>query len=553
MSTTDQRTVGSDPTEAAASTTYDVAVVGYGPSGLVLASALGRRGHRVVVIERWKTLYGLPRLNHIDGEVARIIQNVGDVEVALKGSAPADEYVWRNGAGEKLLTVDWSGESSGFAAHYTMYQPDIEDAIDADVRTRDNVDVLQGFKGIDLSQDADGVTLRVRPWSRDDETAADHGEDDLIIRAKYIVGADGANSFVRTALGIDRDDLECNDVWLNLDTEKVRDLPERFDVSTQFCDPLRPNMSMPIGPGRQRFEVAVLPGENPEEALTEEHAWKWFRERHDLGPEDVRILRHIVYVFSARTAHRWRDGRAFLIGDAAHTMPPYMGQGACSGMRDGLTLAWKLDLVLRGHADEAFLDTYEEERRPHVAAIQAGSIALGKIANMLDVDAAKARDEAFFAGETLDAPPFPTIESGYLARGEQPYAGTLSPQGRIAKDGATALFDDIIGNGLHLVTSGDPATVLSAEQFDRLAEVGAAVVSTAPGTPWSVTDVDGTYRDYFASTDSEVFIARPDFVVFGTGAMADAPALVDDMIAQLRSGGQDAAASRSSFAEAGVR
>lgn len=225
MSTTDQRNVGSDPTEAAASTTYDVAVVGYGPSGLVLASALGRRGHRVVVIERWKTLYGLPRLNHIDGEVARIIQNVGDVEVALKGSAPADEYVWRNGAGEKLLTVDWSGESSGFAAHYTMYQPDIEDAIDADVRTRDNVDVLQGFKGIDLSQDAEGVTLRVRPWSRDDETAADHGEDDLTIRAKYIVGADGANSFVRESLGIDRDDLECNDVWLNLDTEKVRDLP----------------------------------------------------------------------------------------------------------------------------------------------------------------------------------------------------------------------------------------------------------------------------------------------------------------------------------------
>ena len=94
---------------------------------------------------------------------------------------------------------------------------------------------------------------------------------------------------------------------------------------------------------------------------------------------------------------------------------------------------------------------------------------------------------------------------------------------------------------------------MTLEQFDRLAEVGAAVVSTAPGTPWSVTDVDGTYRDYFASTDSEVFIARPDFVVFGTGAMADAPALVDDMIAQLRSGEQDAAESRSSFAEAGVR
>ncbi|RAF62461.1 3-(3-hydroxyphenyl)propionate hydroxylase, partial [Burkholderia multivorans] len=95
---------------------------------------------------------------------------------------------------------------------------------------------------------------------------------------------------------------------------------------------------------------------------TEEYAWRWFRERQALGSDDVRILRQIVYVFSARTAQRWREGRGFLIGDAAHTMPPYMGQGACSGMRDGLTLAWKLDLVLRGFADDAFLDTYEAER-----------------------------------------------------------------------------------------------------------------------------------------------------------------------------------------------
>lgn len=532
---------------------YDVAVVGYGPSGLVLASALGRRGHRVVVIERWKTLYGLPRLNHIDGEVARIIQNVGDIEVALKGAEPADEYVWRNGEDRKLLTVDWTGESSGYAAHYTMYQPDIEDAIDADIKTRDNVDVYQGWKAVELDQDADGVTLRIRQWDRQDPDRWDHGEDDRVIRARYIVGADGANSFVRTSLGIERDDLESDDVWLNLDTEKLRELPERYSTSTQYCDPIRPNMSMPIGATRQRFEVAILPGESQEEAATEEYAWRWFRERHNLGPEDVRILRQIVYIFSARTAVRWRDGRAFLIGDAAHTMPPYMGQGACSGMRDGLTLAWKLDLVLRGHADDAFLDTYETERRPHVAAIQAGSVALGDIANTLDVEVARARDEAFFAGEELDAPPFPIIEAGYLAGGEQPHAGTLTPQGRIEKDGRTALFDDIIGNPLNLVTVGDPASVLSAEQFDRLAEVGVAVVSLTPGTPWSVSDVASTYRDFFAAIDAEAYVARPDFVVFGTGSMAEVPGLVEDMLAQLRTdatASEDAATQERSATEA---
>ncbi|QQT69631.1 bifunctional 3-(3-hydroxy-phenyl)propionate/3-hydroxycinnamic acid hydroxylase [Brevibacterium casei] len=528
--------------DLASSDTYDVIVVGYGPSGLVLASALGRRGHRVLAVERWASLYGLPRLTHIDGEVARIIQNVGDVDRALQGSEPASEYIWRNGEGETLLTVDWSGESSGYAAHYTMYQPDIEDAIDADIRDQDTVDVLQGWQAVHLSQDSDEVTLRIRPWSKDrqgqtgqpgDRSDGTH-PDDRTVTARYIVGADGANSFVRTSLGIERDDLESNDVWLNLDTEKLRELPERFAVSTQFCDPVRPNMFMPIGARRHRFEVAVLPGESLEEAATEEYAWRWFRERHGLGPDDVRILRQIVYVFSARTAQRWREGRAFLIGDAAHTMPPYMGQGACSGMRDGLTLAWKLDLVLRGFADDAFLDTYEAERRPHVAVIQATSVALGEIANLRDVEAAKARDEAFRTGTAPPPPPFPTIDAGYLAPGEQPFAGTLSPQGVITKDWRTGLFDDIIGNRINLVTSGDPASVLSRSQFDRLAEVGVDIVSTRPGNPWSVTDDNGTYRDYFAAIGAEAYVARPDFVVFGTGSMAEVPGLVDELLGQLR-------------------
>ena len=136
-------------------------------------------------------------------------------------------------------------------------------------------------------------------------------------------------------------------------------------------------------------------------------AWALLGDTYDVGPDDVAILRKLVYTFESRVAQQWRVGRVLLAGDAAHTMPPYLGQGACSGMRDALNLAWKLDLVLRERASERLLDTYELERRPHATALVHGSIALGRIANTRDPQEAAARDAAFLAGKVpppADAP-----------------------------------------------------------------------------------------------------------------------------------------------------
>ena len=99
--------------------------------------------------------------------------------------------------------------------------------------------------------------------------------------------------------------------------------------------------------------------------------------KYGIGPEDIEPIRQIVYTFEARIAERWRDGRVFLIGDAAHTMPPHIGQGLCSGMQDAGNLAWKLDLVLRGVTEDSLLDTYEVERRPHVTSWIEVSLAVG--------------------------------------------------------------------------------------------------------------------------------------------------------------------------------
>ncbi|WP_440712225.1 bifunctional 3-(3-hydroxy-phenyl)propionate/3-hydroxycinnamic acid hydroxylase MhpA [Gordonia sp. FQ] len=513
-------------------TDFDVIVAGYGPTGQVLASMLGRAGHRVAVFERWPNLYGLPRLTHIDGETARIIQAAGDVEHALRDAEPAKNYEWRNGEGELLVALDWAGESSGFAAHYTMYQPDIEDAVDERARSYPNVEVHMGTELVGIEQDDDTVAVTVRPWTKDRTWAeADIDAAARTYTARYLVGADGANSFVRESLGITRDDLGVDDTWLNIDTQCRHPLGENFGVTRQFCDPEQPNMFMPIGLTRQRFEVAVRPGDDPTEMSTEEFAWAWLGRRHGLGPDDVEILRHVIYTFSARNAQTWRSGRVLLAGDAAHTMPPYMGQGACSGMRDGITAAWKLDQVLRGNAPDEYLDTYETERRPHAELIQFCAVELGKVANLKDPVAAAERDAMFRRGEVPPLPPFPTVLSGVAMAGDEPapLAGTLAPQFRVASAGTTALLDDLIGWGFTVVTAADPAAVLGEQQLAFLDRLGATVVSTAPGTAYSVEDVDGGYAGWFAENGVDALISRPDFHLFGAVPAAELGALVDEL------------------------
>ncbi|WP_138735652.1 bifunctional 3-(3-hydroxy-phenyl)propionate/3-hydroxycinnamic acid hydroxylase MhpA [Modestobacter excelsi] len=516
---------------------FDVAIVGYGPAGLVLASVLGKAGHKVVVFERWPGLYGLPRLTHIDGETARIIQSAGDVQFALRDASPIPNYRYLNGQGELLIELDWRGTSCGYPAHIAMYQPDIEETVDQDVRATGNVEVNQGWAVVNVDPQQDYVELTARPWSRSRTGQWAHGNEERTVTAKYLVGADGANSFVRSTLGIQRHDLGVDDRWLNIDCERLRPLPERFDKLTQFCDPARGHMYMPIGKSRQRFELAVLPGEDAAAMEDPEYAWTWLRETHGLGPEDVTILRQIVYTFEARIAETWRLGRVLLAGDAVHSTPPYMGQGACSGMRDGLTLGWKLDLVLRGLADDSLLDTYEAERRPHATAITEISVGLGKVANTHDPVTAAARDQAFRDGTAPPPPPFPTIVAGVVHHGADgqpsPLAGTLTPQGVVRQNGVEGLFDDVVGRGFSLVTAADARPVLAPGRLEFLARLGVTTATLTPGSPDSIEDVEGTYAAFFADKGVEAFIGRPDFHLFWAGALADLAAAVEDLQSRL--------------------
>jgi 2-polyprenyl-6-methoxyphenol hydroxylase-like FAD-dependent oxidoreductase len=513
---------------------HDVVQVGLGPVGLTMAALTGQAGHTIAVVERHRSLYGLPRAGHIDHEIMRLFQSLDVHEPVLEDCYPTLEYTWVNADGETLLDFDWGAKGvSGWHSDFMQYQPIFEQALLERIARDPRVELLTGWELLSFIDHGDHVELELGGTRLEPGNPVPVVTDARrTLRGRYLVAADGARSFVRRSLGIERDDLGFNERWLVVDAAKRRPVALSFDCG-QICDPLRPTTILPLGKRHRRFEWAMLPGETVEDLERPETAWRLLGEL-GLGPDDLEIERQLVYTFEARIAQRWREGRVFLIGDAAHTMPPFMGQGMCSGMRDAKNLVWKLDLVLRGLAGDELLDTYELERRPHTYDWTVISLEAGKVPCTTDPDAARERDARFRAGWRPPLPDFPQLVGGVIAA--DPPAGELALQAHVERSGAVELFDDAFDAGARwqvISTAGDPRAALDGERLAFLEQLG-TVFAHVGATGGDAIDAERRYEEHFDARGVEVVVARPDFYVFGGAAsLAALPALVDELERQI--------------------
>jgi 3-(3-hydroxy-phenyl)propionate hydroxylase len=459
----------------------DVLIAGGGPTGVTLALLLARRGVSVIVAEKEADIYPLPRAAHLDHETMRILQEAGVADRVMASSRSTARYDFLNAAGDVLLRFEGNDRTAagGWPSSNMIHQPSVEAALRAELVNQPAARLQPCWDVQNFVDDGTGVTAHI---------VTPDGERTL--RARYLVGADGARSPVREACGIAFEDLGFEEPWLVVDTI-VHDSARLPTANLQICNPERPTTCVLMGEGRHRWEFMIRPGEDPA-AISTDAAIAALLEPWNVAGA-VTLERKAVYTFRARIARQWRKGRVLLAGDAAHQTPPFAGQGMCSGLRDTANLAWKLAAVTRDGAADNLLDSYQPEREPNLRATIEMAIMMGRTVCITDPAAAAMRDAQMLAARAAGHSPdgaveYPPIATGVILTGS-PAAGQYFPQ-PIAADGAR--LDDVLGNGTWVIARTD----LAAPMFAPF---------SAPLTAW--LDLH----------DTEAVLVRPDRHVFGTG------------------------------------
>lgn len=510
--------------ERTVSAPYDVVIVGCGPVGAGAAILLAREGLRVAVLDRSSEVYDLPRAVFLDGETVRAFQRVGlgaQVAALLQPWRKSDAACFTDSKFRTLFSIEMPPYGvNGWRDGAFFDQPEFEGRLRELMAAEPNVDVGFAHEVTAIDQDDAGVTVTAMSLVTGAATT---------VRASYAIACDGASSFVRRSLGIPWRSLGYDHDWLVVDivTDRFADLPR---VTMQVCDPARLTTYICGKDPFRRWEFRLLPGETREEMADPHTVQKLLAPW--IAPEHYELRRSVVYQFHAATAGRWREGRIFLAGDAAHQTPPFLGQGLNAGFRDVVNLAWKLPMVISGAVPEALLDSYAAERDAHAHELVDWAVAVGRLMDALaDTE----------AGRASGPPPDDLMRSGYgqgrtsppLRRGlvcEQQVSdlgvtGYLFSQPTVASFGGRArMFDVALGAGFAVVGRDAAALEMSEESRAWLAGRGIRIVNIG-----AYELVQGRWDRLFGNHGAA--IVRPDRYVFG---VTDESHSLDALVARLR-------------------
>jgi 3-(3-hydroxy-phenyl)propionate hydroxylase len=382
-------------------------------------------------------------------------------------------------------------------------QPELEHLLRTNLEDQSTVSLRGNVEVTDVAQGGQG---RVRVDFTDRITGVPES-----VLATYVLGCDGANSVVRTAIGSTMEDLRFEQRWLVIDVDSMVQL-DQWEGVHQMCDPGRAATYMRVGDTRYRWEFRLLEGETAADFESIEALQPligpWVE---GISCGQLELVRVAEYHFRAQLADRWRDRNVFLLGDAAHLTPPFIGQGLGAGVRDSMNLGWKLAGVLSGDLPESVLDTYEVERKPHARAL----IRLAKLIGVSMTRGGKAGDLLRRAiaprlhwipglrDRLLDSET-PPLRRSALVEGRRPGSslnGRLCPNALLA-DGTR--YDDVTGGRFVFVT----AVPLSPRQRASLADRGTQVLEVEPGSPLTT---------WLADAKAEAALVRPDFTVMRAG------------------------------------
>ncbi|MGO8849817.1 bifunctional 3-(3-hydroxy-phenyl)propionate/3-hydroxycinnamic acid hydroxylase MhpA [Mycobacterium sp.] len=484
-----------------ASQHFSIVIVGGGPTGSVAGTLLAQHGVDCLVLDRWPGVYPQPRAVHLDDEIYRVIARLGI----------ADEFaaISRPTLGLRLLDNrlrvlaefhrDPSRSSNGFPQANMFDQPELEALLRTNLKRYPNA-VLRGDAEVTDVTDT-GQCIHVTFTDRCDGRVHQ-------VEADYLLGCDGANSLVRAQIGSTMRDLKFQQRWLVVDVASDADL-HQWEGVHQICDRARAGTYMRIGAGRYRWEFQLLPGESADDFGTLDALRTLIAPwTADVANTDLTLLRRTEYTFSAQIADRWRRGNVFLLGDAAHLTPPFIGQGLGAGVRDAANLAWKIAAVHHGTLAAGILDSYERERKPHARSMirlalvvgwaMTGGGGVGDVARRTVLP--RLRLVPGLRGKVVDSTT-PALRSSGLVCGSRRLAGTLCPN-VLMPDGRR--LDDALGTGFALITTDRPG----ADDEASLRRRGVIVL---------VADPDAALGAWLHRGRATAAVVRPDRTVARAG------------------------------------